>query len=511
MILKPNQDIKGMKLLYKSTFCSLMILILGALGFTSCSQTEMSSLSNDISENNYSVTLSPSAKDNIFGVSNAGIELKLAKVHVVAFSSDNGDFYDIANVKGLTYNSNTQSYTLSFSFRVPKDTRKTDLIFFANCNIPSRGTLERLTKDRLIETLEFETVQEDGTMIWNFNHSVAHLGIPMFGELSNFDLSKIPNTIKGGNVEMTRALARMDFGFNYTVDNNGQESSKPGINLDSEYKIASVHVYNYLDKGLVAGTSNVLSIPESAREVRKPYVYQLPTPSSLPIKQKVYLPENVGGLYSRDEVKENATSFVLGLYSPDKFAETVGHVRYFRCDLLEGDFENGGVIKDIHRNKRYVISVDEVRGEGSDDPDDAHKRAPNIKTLVTIKDWEGDITEDVEGFGEVYSHKFMISSRSIELNSNSAAPGIIDFASSFTTPLKIEADDNLSLTIVNNPDLSGLPTSPPGANAWMQYDLKVRYNIEVRLKEPIAQDQTYTFTILWDRFKIPVKVFAKSN
>ena len=495
-----------MKLLYKSTLYSLMFFVLGVLGLSSCSNTEMSALSDDISENNYSVTLSPSTKDNIFGISNTDVELKLAKVHVVAFSSDNGDFYDIANIKSLTYDSTTQSYTLSFSFRVPRSVEKSDLIFLANCNIPSRGVLERLTKNRFIETLEFETVQADGNMIWNFNHSVVHLGIPMFGELSNFDLSEMPHTIRGGNVEMIRALARVDFGFNYTVDTNGQESIKPGIDLGSEYKIASVHVYNYLNKGLVVGNSNVLSIPQSAKEVRKPYVYKLPTPSSSPVQQKVYLPENRGGLYSRDVVKENATSFVLGLYSPDKFADTDGHIRYFRCDLLEGDFNNEGVIKDIHRNKRYVISVDEVRGEGSDDPDDAHKRAPNIKTSVTIQNWVGDVYLNEYADGNPYVERFIISSRSVALKSSSTVPAVLDFASTITVPLKITADDNLIVNVVANPDLSGLPIPP---NSWLNQVYKKRYNIEVSLKKPIVGAKTYNFTITLKHFVIPVKVVVK--
>lgn len=483
-----------------------MFFVLGAFGLSSCSNTEMSALSDDISENNYTVTLSPSTKDNIFGISNTDVELKLATLHVVAFSSENGDFYDIANIKGLTYNSTTQSYTLSFSFRVPKDVKKSDLIFLANCNIPSRGVLERLTKDRLIQTLEFETVHDDGTMIWSFNHSVVHLGIPMFGELTNFDLSEMPHTIRGGNVEMTRALARVDFGFNYSVDGNGQEITKPGIDLGSEYKIASVHVYNYLNKGLVAGTSNALSIPQSAKEVRKPYVYQLPTPSSSPVQQKVYLPENVGGLYSRDEVKENATSFVLGLYNPDKFADTQGHIRYFRCDLLEGDFENAGVIKDIHRNMRYIISIDEVRGEGSDDPDDAHKRAPNIKTSVIIQAWEGCVDLDEYADGNPYVEKFIISSRSVSLKPNSTTPSVLDFASTITVPLKITADDNLIVNVVANPDLSGLPIPP---NSWLNQVYKKRYNIEVSLKKPIVGAKTYNFTITLKHFVIPVKVVVK--
>ena len=100
----------------------------------------------------------------------------------------------------------------------------------------------------------------------------------------------------------------------------------------------------------------------------------------------------------------------------------------------------------------------------------------------------------------------MISSRSVALKPNSTTPGILDFASTITVPLKITADDNLIVNVVANPDLSGLPIPP---NSWLNQAYKKRYNIEVSLKKPIVGAKTYNFTITLKHFVIPVKVVVK--
>lgn len=369
---------------------SLMLSLL-----ISCSN-ETETEYNDINliSTDYNIKLAYS--DQLHNLSdNAIFETKVKNMTVLVFlpteDTDKGRdtdkliFHNVGEVIKTTSSSNGSFNDFKLRLKVPLNSKKATLMFIANCDeLSNNYNFKNKSLSQVSKMILFHTQNESGDFKWNMNNAstLVNETLPMWAD-KDVDLRAIGQS-KKLNIELIRAVNRVDLKFGTQIDLTNNDITKPDTD---KYQFRSVYVYHIPKKGLVAGIRNSITdnfqniaLPEEALET--PYIIDLPSITSKPIEKMIYLPENRGQLNQKP--RNEVTTFVIGIFNP-KFNST-NNIRYFKVnrDNLVGNVEYNG---DLNRNTRTVISVNQINGNGYRTPEEALKEEADLNTTFTVEDW----------------------------------------------------------------------------------------------------------------------------
>ena len=218
-----------------------------------------------------------------------------------------------------------------------------------------------------------------------------------------------------GAIFMTRAVARIDIGLNFTNTINGVEAAS-GI---SGYTLKEVHLYRSWDKGAVipesahytfSGVSGA-SVPSSAQIVA-PGV-----PGSGASGIKFVVPEEFPNMYVREIYtaesdrtgKDECVAVVVGI-------EHQSILSYYRLDFVSSSLE----IIPVLRNHRYAFNIRSITGSGYSNPEAALNTVTH-NILYDVSDW--NINEkELHISGNFY---LKMSETKIDLNSRGESKTLI--------------------------------------------------------------------------------------
>ncbi len=280
----------------------------------------------------------------------------------------------------------TGSYTVAVKLKESQATEPYRVVVLANYSL-ERSLEEWIGKPKntLLKQLRFDaSVSDKGDYTW---HPSVMESIPMWGE-TTIQTSRSSTDLE--QIKLLRALARVDIGFNFNVDEAGRETHSP---VDPNYpnepgnlKLARVHIFKSMNEGLVAPfTENLdannepfapsIAYPEGeipASSYNPPIDYILPNPQEdSPFKKEIYLTDSYGG---RIADIHSTLTIVLGFLHPS-YGE--GVVRYFRADVInEGEEKTQAAL----RGYRYILNITHIYGKGADTPQEAFNKTTTRQT-----------------------------------------------------------------------------------------------------------------------------------
>ena len=342
----------------------------------------------------------------VYGLSDnsSDFESKLRTMYVLVFlprdnagaldDSDNLLFYNMARVSHLTYSQIKKATNFNLKVNVPHDSQRVKLVFIAN---PKRLDVEGFKNKTLTDIsseIEFKAFNQ-ATYIWDMTKqsTLDSESLPMSAalDMNVADFEKL----KSVDISLCRAVARVDIGFNYSVNSDGSEVQPNNANIfdGKAYLINSIYVYRITENGLVvAPEAERLNIPNSPKVSNVPYVVKLAKATANPVKRMIYLPENKGARSIDGD--ETVTTFVVGVYNEG--VQGVDKTRYYkvnRSKIIDGELS----YESLSRNKRIVIGINEIIGDGYRTPDEALKGEADLNTTITVVDW---VEENLEVGGQ---------------------------------------------------------------------------------------------------------------
>lgn len=365
------------------------IATLAIMGAVSCTNEEVqidSSTSPDVNTDKVKLTMKvsvPSSPGMTRAAMTTATENALQEIKIIAFKVESGVRTYAYTTDGTVSSDNTTITADVKRSSSPEDKYRFMLIVNPNEAFPD------LTGKKFNEVKPLITYNSSGK--WNLNH-----GIPMSGETEDVEISDKTNI---GTVQLTRAMARVDVGVNYSSTTNGSESVA-GLDV---FRLQSVSVYRSNTRGkVVAGQGHV----DSRREEDSPLTYTHPSPTAddqelWSSNRQIYLPVSAAGNF------DTATCLIIGgQYSNDENTDwSAVPITYYRVDFIEGD-----LYQSINRNHRYIVNITSVAGEGYGTEADALKNAPaNISVQIT--EWNESLG-DVEISGNTH---FACETRMINL------------------------------------------------------------------------------------------------
>lgn len=356
----------------------------------------------------FEVSLSSSQSSSLLSLTESR-EIKLDKISILVFD-ENEKYLYAAPVIDMKYSTSTGIYNLKFKLIRSRNDLLHTLVFIANYSPSLDKNSIGKSKTELLSNMDFSNLESGNKYKWLDEENY----FPMWGEIKAVIDS---DTSKFGLVKLIRAISRVDFGFNYTV--NEQEDSETYSELKdingNLYALNSVYIFKAVDKGLVApnkeniDSDSLIPInPSLPNDLKKldPIEISLDENITTILKQKIYLTENVGGIAGIDDT--NVTTFVLGFHN-NSF-EGTDNVRYFRADLSD---ENNKVFRPFLRNKRYVINIKNVKGTGYSTPDEAYRREVDVDLSVNVTEWKSSKTDNYIGNKDY--EKVILSKRNVNL------------------------------------------------------------------------------------------------
>lgn len=224
---------------------------------------------------------------------------------------------------------------------------------------------------------------------WNADDTNPEL-FPMCGESDPFNVTENMSNIK---INMVRALARIDVGLGFTVENGKWSEKAEGI---ENFSLKEVKVYRTYDKIATAPTKDYRfepTIPHTAtrREDNNPLSYTLPNDiGGNALVREIYVPEaDIASPVSND----NVHCLVIGGYYRGSTTMT-----YYRLDFstLGDDFRTYYYLL---RNHRYIFNITEVMGPGFSTAEEALKSHATINKIgYDLIVWDETIHEmEVQG------------------------------------------------------------------------------------------------------------------
>lgn len=399
--MNSNQYNSNRSDLYKSVTKSfsfwLISLILIFTALSSCTNDIADAVIEDSSYLTLSVNSNAGTRSNSSAESIGEIQPDKSNWKVLVFEQKNNQELLVSVARIADLKQNSSGYELKLKIHGDIDA-KISLALLANYEQElSLFSIKGKTKTEVLSSLTFDSALPDQSYKWKNTENVS---FPMWGETPLFQLSQSRGRLDSPIV-LTRALARFDFGFNYSVNQSSEESYSPLVDVNGNtYSLVSIHIYNILDKGRFIPDPELLSnnqpsLPAGATKLAPVEIILSQMTQSI-VKSRVYTPENTGGLFSKD--KNKVTTFVFGLHN-NSFSnihdskET--NIRYFRADLTESGLEN---ILPIVRNNRYVVNIKDIRGLGYETPVEAYQREINALVNVSVRDWQTQkYTTDVNG------------------------------------------------------------------------------------------------------------------
>lgn len=269
-----------------------------------------------------------------------------------------------------------------------------------------------------------KTILEHAQMMMNFTGKWPTSGdkyhIPMWGESDAQPVNKGTrfnscaklaygnagqNRNNEGVIHLVRALARIDVGVNFE-DNPSSETATGS----ETFQIKSVRVYRYATSMFVAGTQATAfnfadgrrnAVPHTPEGVTaaiddKPLVFTAQTDEDAKgYVRNIYIPEISNHLDNgQNKGKGERICLVIG----GDYNKS-GKVTYYRVDFIKRETKSPNDIitkqLDILRNYRYRFNITDVKGPGTDTPEEALTTEPvNINWDVLVWD-DADIDKIV--------------------------------------------------------------------------------------------------------------------
>lgn len=322
-------------------------------------------------------------------------ENEVSQIDILAFETssgkNNGTFVYSAQCTGTITTDSKDIRKKTFTVKLRQG--DFDLVIIANARSIVSGASLKCKKKT--EALALLTVQIPSGGKWLANNTATgYKSIPMWGNIGEKTINEQTNLTGTNAITLTRMVARVDV----TVDAKV-----------SDFKLASVHVYNYNTKGSLAPKSLgspdwYPGTPGNDKDPSRALLPHVPTSSTLtegPLNydnekdenNKVKTEINTAGNKCENEIyifeSENLTGstakaltdrtciVVGGKYGGDDAPTT-----YYRVDFSKGSGPDQEFLN-VLRNHQYIFNITKVTGAGYERPDIAFKSAPiNIEAGV---------------------------------------------------------------------------------------------------------------------------------
>lgn len=264
------------------------------------------------------------------------------------------------------------------------------MVVIANHTIPSNALVAgTTTKADAMASLKYGASEK-----WNAT-AVTYRRFPLWGET---DLVEVSASMSAQSVNLYRALARIDIGFNFKTVGGKLTEEADGY---TDFKLKEVKVYRTYNKGYVAPLSSSMTnyttpyIPGDA--VRNadiaPISYSISGSGGADkYVREIYIPESN---LPTSPANGNMHCIVIGGYYKGSSSIT-----YYRLDFAT-ETNPGGVRSylPVLRNHRYVFNINTVRGPGFTSSEDALKSNATIENInYALISWDETITNlEVQG------------------------------------------------------------------------------------------------------------------
>lgn len=359
------------------------LLILGLFGLTSCVQDETPNNINPgpRAEDGYlQIHMNlPELKSQQAGEPStkamndeAERMIKLDQLNVLVFKEDAGTekYAYKAPLSGAVEYDSEDGTKARITVKLARSTgsEKYRLVLVANHDLSGVTLSANETKAIVLEKLTYNIAGK-----WNANAS-NYTPFPMWGES---DLVTINTEMSGPSINMYRALARIDVGFNFTTEGTTlNESAEGDIN---HFNIKEVKVYRTYNQGYATPTNSDITtapfIPSTAtrRADTAPLEYSV-TGGTNSYVREIYIPEaNLPVTPAND----NMHCIVVGGSYKGSSATT-----YYRLDFAtETNPEGERTYLPVLRNHRYVFNITQVRGPGFTTPQAALESTATIENI----------------------------------------------------------------------------------------------------------------------------------
>lgn len=373
-------------------------LFLGLLSSCNSDADLKSGWSDQTVDKTISVNVLQNRASGAVDANSSDFESRLNSMHVLVFlPKDNSQtiaqsadllFYNMARVSNLGYDPTSKKQTFDLSIQIPHDSDRLRLVFVANARSLNVDNLRNKTLADISDEMDF-TVFDGDDYVWDMtNKSVLDTeSLPMSGYL-DASISEL-DKLEAVDISLFRAVTRVDIGFGYSVNQAGEDVVVDNGNVfeGKSYFIKSIYAYRITERGLAIAPDPVgLNLPSATQNSNIPYVVKLENHTARPIKQKLYLPENLGGLVSAGD--GNLTTFVVGIYNND--FTSADKVRYYKINRKK-DIGGESAYESLIRNKRIVFGINEVIGDGYRTPEEALKGEADLNATITVTDWVDEL------------------------------------------------------------------------------------------------------------------------
>ncbi|HJD74589.1 MAG TPA: fimbrial protein [Bacteroides reticulotermitis] len=345
-------------------YITSFLLCLLASGLFSCSEEEPGNLNNN--EKQVTIALSIPGLERETSPTTYALpadEDKINTIDVLVFKTDplfpddpsKGTYYYHAAVAHTA-----ESTTFTFTARFIGTSDRQTIVVLANCRTEVTTLLETISEgDSKADVIQALSL----TQATAFN-PVAMTGIPMWGEITNQDITASYNPT-GLSVQLTRMLAKINI-----------------VNDDAyNFTLTEAYLYNPRQKGSVmpdnwerlnsSVTTPTIVLGSEMTQGSKFTFFGTTTTNK--IEDQIYTFE-VDNATKAVADRLNATCLVVG----GKYQSNTSTV-YYRIDLK--DYARD-VYFDILRNHSYNVTITSVTDEGVGNPDDAYKGRSTIKAQV---------------------------------------------------------------------------------------------------------------------------------
>lgn len=317
---------------------------------------------------------------------------------------------------------------------------------------------------------------------WVANPSgTGYRAIPMWGELAGATVNQGTSDATKNTpweLSLTRMLAKI------SVSLTTPEAT-------DNFKLQSIRVYNYYNKGAVAplaanwtaGVATAASVPTGATKpaVTAPYTTlnysegAITTPD-VTSTGEIYLFESD----NKAQTDQNSrTCLVLGgTYTED------GKIYYYRVDFLE-KINGTDIYLDLLRNHHYRFNVTKIKGRGYKTPDEAFSARPfNIEATVVV--WNDAEIKNVATDGQYMlgvsqmEYELLLRPEHTTTSSDNKLTIFTDYAGGWKIASIVDDSTRLAASWLRTDVQSGLPNSKKtislllsSNNSWKNRSAKI--------------------------------------
>jgi hypothetical protein len=317
------------------------------------------------------------------------------------------------------------------------------IVVVANHDFPNIDMVKNVTtKEEIMEQLTFLSPGK-----WSAGNPY-YAQFPMWGESVPLVLS---NNMPSPTIDLYRALARIDVGFNFVMENGKLTEQAYGI---PDFMLSAVYVFRTYNKSYVAPVKD----------------YTIKTPS---------IPPGASRFNDNSPLKyidiEGVNSYTREIYVLESDLPAIPDNDNIHCLVIQGYYKNSSDVSyyrldfakeadpwertylPILRNHRYVFNITQVVGPGFPTITSALESTPTVGNVdYDLIAWDGTIHE-METQGQYY---FGIDNRDLlaEVTSTSSDPNN-KFAVKYQTNYPLSTSDPIRLawaSVVNDPFSSPL-------------------------------------------------------